>query len=237
MYIFLVAVLYSLRDYIALAYGRLADPFVLYLSIPFATIFSIVALRLCFSQSFLIVQYHAVLLQLCGIFIVRGDFDHGLSRSSFMIFLASALSSSLALVSNDTIYKLHHTTLINTLNIALFASSTLISGLVALILAPGAINHSFYSADSDLLSMVLLLVEAGRDIAALSVLFYFDAAFLGVASALGSAIVLTFSAFIATLSSVAFFAGCVAASVGSVSYMLCYHRTGTDESTESTTKK
>lgn len=63
----------------------------------------------------------------------------------------------------------------------------------------------------------------------------FDVVLLGVAGALGSAVVLAASASIAMLSSVIVFTGCFVTFVGSISYMFC-HRTCIDEGVESTLK-
>ncbi|KIM89301.1 hypothetical protein PILCRDRAFT_2544 [Piloderma croceum F 1598] len=87
----------------------------------------------------------------------------------------------------------------------------------------------------DYLSLALLLAEAGRDITSISVVFYFDAAFVGVIGALASAIVLLVSAYLSMRLSTAVLAGSFAVIVGSVTYFFHQH-TETDEVVQSTSK-
>jgi hypothetical protein len=63
---------------------------------------------------------------------------------------------------------MHDTTSVMTLNIPLFAFGTVISGFLAL---TGSFGTTSYPHFWDHLSMALLLVEAGRDITAISVIF------------------------------------------------------------------
>lgn len=231
-----VAALYVLRDHAFSALGRLTDPFAPYLVIPISTLFSTIILAIFFSRNFSALSWHAILLQLCGFFIFRTSFiKNHLSGSLFSALIASALSSSFAFVSNDVIYKSHNTTSIMALNIPLFAFGTVISGFLALLPSSYTSKHTVYPGFLDRLSLVLLLVEAGRDIIAISVIFHFDATFLGVMSALASVIVLLVSAFLSMWPSATFLAGCCAVIIGSATYF-SYNRTNAEEAVQSPSK-
>ncbi|KIM89303.1 hypothetical protein PILCRDRAFT_2546 [Piloderma croceum F 1598] len=102
LFLSVVAAFYVLRDHAFSTVGRLADPFVPYFVIPISTLLSIIILALFFSRTFSTLLWHAILLQGCGFFIFRSSFiNQNLSGSLSSKIIAAALSSSIALVSND----------------------------------------------------------------------------------------------------------------------------------------
>lgn len=68
------------------------------------------------------------------------------------------------------IYRLHDTLSITSINIILFACGAILNTGLALVQEFGTITDTYHPNKSNSLSVILLLAEAGRDIAALSII-------------------------------------------------------------------
>jgi len=139
------------------------------------------------------------------------------------------------------------------LNIPLFAFGTFVSGVLALQSSSGTRTRSSHPDFLDHLSVGLLLVEAARDILAISVVFRmclsrycnhgvcvddnldFDAPFVGIIGALATAIVLLVSVSISMSLSATFLAGWCAIIIGSATYF-SHQRINADETIQSISK-
>ncbi|KAF7979672.1 hypothetical protein HWV62_41667 [Athelia sp. TMB] len=156
---------------------------------------------------------------LCGFLVVRATFtNYDITRAEISSVLALGFASGLSVASTDYVYKKHDSSSVNTLNILVFASSFVVDCLISLSKFFSVMVFPRVSQYDFMLVAASVLVEAGRDIAAMFIISHFDAPFLGVLCALGGVILLLGTGTALVL------VGCAAISVGAVSYLVSCQR-------------
>ncbi|KAH7913341.1 hypothetical protein BJ138DRAFT_1146234 [Hygrophoropsis aurantiaca] len=172
-----IATLYTFRAFAVSRSKETADPLSIYLVIPAASLCSLFILRCFFSRSFSPSIWHAALLQFSGLFIIRDDLVSSTIIPRYSILCATALSTSLCLTAIDVVYKHHHPSSFDTINLILFASCAVIQLslylLQSLFIAPTAPADIVMMLASS--SFVLPLLEATRDVVVLLIISSYDA--------------------------------------------------------------
>ncbi|KAG2145871.1 hypothetical protein DEU56DRAFT_978911 [Suillus clintonianus] len=192
--ILVISALYSLRAYAISQSREHIDPLAQYLVIPAASLCSLFVLRTFFCRTCAPQLWYAALLQFCGVFIVRSGLISRSSDLPYLSLLASALSISFSDSLVDIIYKSHRPSSFDAINLLIFAFGCLahLSLYIFSVTFLGTRSHSFGS-HAQLIALTLsCLSEAGRDISALYVIYYYDVILESITTVLASNVVLFF---------------------------------------------
>lgn len=125
-------------------------------------------------------------------FIVRSGLISRSSDLPYLSLLASALSISFSDTLVDIVYKSHHPSLFDAINLLIFAVGCLghLSLYIFGVTFLGTGSHSFGPHVDPVALALSCLSEAGRDLSALYVIYYYDVILESIMTALASTVVM-----------------------------------------------
>ncbi|KAG1834242.1 hypothetical protein EV424DRAFT_1363494 [Suillus variegatus] len=186
-----ISTLYAIRAYVISRSREHIDPLAPYLVIPAASLCSLFVLRAFFCRTYAPQLWYAALLQFCGVFIVWSGLIDRSSDLPYLSLLASALSISFSDTLVDIVYKSHHPSFFDAINLLIFAAGCFahLSFYIFRVAFLGTRSHGFGSHADPIALALSCLSEAGRDISALYAIYYYDIILESIMTALASTVV------------------------------------------------
>ncbi|KAG1743324.1 uncharacterized protein EDB91DRAFT_1126805 [Suillus paluster] len=228
--ILVISALYSLRAYAISKSREHIDPLAQHLVIPAASLCSLFVLRAFFCRTYAPQLWHAALLQFCGLFIVRSDLIGPSSDLPYLSLLASALIISFSDTLVDVIYKSRNSSSFDVINLLIFAFGCLsnLSLYIFSVTFLGTKSHVLgWRADPIALALSCLS-DAGRDVSALYVIYYYNVILGSTVTALASTVVL-FLLTAGFLNQPGVFIGCLLALTTAGIYISSIRRTAEED--------